>query len=123
MQRWLIRSCTLIALCASMSTQAQDGPVTAKEIQDTWVGKELTGTIPSSGAPVQVRLDADGKAYMHAGRTNDTGTWRLSENGYCTTWVRTRPGQERCFTVVRAGTTFNVLNPDGSLSGQFTGIR
>ena len=101
---------------------AQDGPVAAKEIQDTWVGKELTGTT-ASGAKATMRLEPDGKASVSAGNTSDTGTWRISESGYCTTWKTIRAGQERCFTVVRAGTTFKVMNPDGSLSGQFNAVK
>ena len=102
--------------------QAQEQPVTPKEIQDTWVGRTMVGTT-ASGAPATVRLQADGAASLAAGSTNDTGTWRLSEQGYCTTWNRIRAGQERCFTVRRIGATMSVFNPDGSLSGQFTEIK
>ena len=101
---------------------AQDGTVSAKEIQDTWVGKELIGTT-ASGARVFLRLEPDAKASVSAGNTNDTGTWRLAQNGYCTTWNSIRAGQERCFTVTRTGSTFKVANPDGSLSGFFTSIK
>jgi hypothetical protein len=101
---------------------AQDGPVSANEIQGSWVGKDLIGTT-ASGARASMRLEADGKASISAGNTNDVGTWRTSENGYCTTWKSIRAGQERCFTVVRAGSAFRVMNPDGSLSGQFTAIK
>ena len=104
------------------SSLAQEAPVSAKEIQDSWVGKDLTGTT-ASGARAAMRLEADGKASVSAGNANDTGTWRLSENGYCTTWKTIRAGQERCFTVVKAGELFKVLNPDGSLSGQFSSIK
>lgn len=101
---------------------SQDVPVPAKEIQDTWVGKELTGTT-TSGAKATMRLESDGKASVIAGSTNDTGTWRISESGYCTTWKNIRAGQERCFIVLKAGDTFKVMNPDGSLSGQFTSVK
>ena len=113
-----------LSLFSGSLTQAlaQDGPVAAKEVQDTWVGKELTGTT-ASGARATMRLESDGKASVSAGNTSDTGTWRVSESGYCTTWKTIRAGQERCFTVVRAGTTLKVMNPDGSLSGQFNAIK
>ncbi len=101
---------------------AQDGPVPAKEIQDTWVSRELTGTT-ALGAKATMRLEPDGKASVIAGNTSDTGTWRISESGYCTTWKTIRAGQERCFTVVRAGATFKVMNIDGSLSGQFNAMK
>jgi hypothetical protein len=121
------QSLAIAALCVAAFAHvtlahAQDGPVSGKEIQDTWVGKNLTGTT-ANGARASLRLEPDGKATVSAGNTSDMGTWRISENGYCTTWTTIRAGQERCFTVVRAGTSFNVLNPDGSLSGQFTSVK
>jgi len=101
---------------------AQEQTVTAKEIQDTWVGKTLVGTT-ANGAPATLKLRTDGGASVSAGATNDTGTWRLSDQGYCTTWKNIRSGQERCFTVRRADTKMTVFNPDGSVSGQFTEIK
>jgi len=101
---------------------AQDGPVTGKEIQDTWVGKELVGTT-AGGAKVYMKLEANGKASVTAGSTNDTGTWRAADQGYCTTWSTIRAGQERCFSVSRSGGTIKVSNPDGSLSGYFTSMK
>jgi hypothetical protein len=101
---------------------AQDQTVTSKEIQDTWVGKALIGTTPK-GAAATVILRADGTATVSSGSTNDSGTWRLSDMGYCTTWKTIRAGDERCFTAQRAGTKVTVLNPDGSVSGYFTEIK
>lgn len=115
-------ACLLIAMHAAPAALAQDGPVPAKEIQDTWVGKDLVGTT-AAGAPASMRLEADGRASLSAGTLKDSGTWRMSGTGYCTTWKSIRAGQERCFTVVRNGSAFNVLNPDGSLSGQFSSIK
>lgn len=112
----------LLAVACATSALAQDGPVSGKEIQETWVGKELLGTT-ASGAKVSMKIDANGKAALSAGNTSDTGTWRLTEQGYCTTWSTIRAGQERCFTVTRSGSVFKVLNPDGSLSGSFHSIK
>src|SRR5438552_3891122 len=107
---------------ALVPAYAQEQPVTPKEIQDAWVGKSLVGKT-AGGAPATLKLQADGTASVSAGSTNDTGTWRLSEQGYCTTWKKIRSGQERCFTVTRAGNTMKVFNPDGSVNGEFTEIR
>ncbi|MFN3809545.1 MAG: hypothetical protein ACK4S6_02910 [Roseateles asaccharophilus] len=114
---------TLMALSVhSAPCVAQTGPVSGKEIQDAWVGKDLVGT-SAAGAKVHMRLEQDGTATVAAGNTNDSGTWRASDTGYCTTWKTIRAGQERCFTVTRDGTVFKVANPDGSPSGQFTSIK
>ncbi|MBI2753614.1 MAG: hypothetical protein HYX46_08905 [Betaproteobacteria bacterium] len=101
---------------------AQEQAVTAQEIQDEWVGKTLVGATPS-GAPVTMAFNANGTVALTAGRTSDTGTWRVVDNGYCTTWKTIRAGQERCFTARRAGTKITVSNPDGSVSGYFTGFK
>ncbi len=120
----MFRNFSLIALSLSafVLAYAQEGSITPKEIQDTWVGKTLVGTT-ANGAPAMLKLQTDSSASVSAGSTNDTGSWRLSEQGYCTTWKFIRGGQERCYTVRRSGTTLTVLNPDGSVSGQFTEIR
>ena len=107
----------LIAVC--VPAYAQEQQVTPKEIQETWVAKVLIGTT-ANGAPATLRLRPDGTASVAAGSTNDIGTWRLSDEGYCTTWKNIRAGQERCFTVRRVGTRMTVFNPDGSVNGQFT---
>lgn len=107
---------------AGTGVLAQEVPVLPKEIQDTWVGRELWGTTVN-GVRAVMRLDPDGTASIAAGNTQDTGTWRLSEQGYCTTWKTIRAGTERCFTVVRNGGTYKVINPDGSTGGLFNGIR
>ena len=112
----------LSSLAMQAQAQAQEVPVTGKEIQDNWVGKTLVGTA-ANGAPVTMVLSASGTATLSAGSTNDSGTWRAVENGYCTTWKTIRAGQERCFTTRRSGSKVIVLNPDGSVSGQFHEIK
>jgi hypothetical protein len=107
---------------AFVPAYAQEQPVTPKEIQDAWVAKVLIGTT-ANGAPATLTLQPDGTASVAAGSTTDVGTWRLSDQGYCTTWKNIRSGQERCFTVRRVGTKMTVFNPDGSVSGQFTEVR
>lgn len=107
---------------ALVPAYAQEQPVTPKEIREAWVGKSLVGKT-ATGAPATLKLQADGTSSVSAGSTNDTGTWRLSEQGYCTTWKTIRSGQERCFIVTRVGNAMKVFNPDGSVSGEFTEIR
>jgi len=124
----MFRTSALALVVVAVSTlhpavsHAQDGPVSGKEVQETWVGKDLVGTT-ASGSRVLMRLEQDGKATLSAGNTNDSGTWRPYDTGYCTTWKTIRAGQERCFTVTRAAAVFKVANPDGSPSGQFTSIK
>ena len=114
--------CAIVVSSLVVQAQAQEVPVTGKEIQDNWVGKTLSGTT-ASGTAVTMKLLADGTATLSVGNTNDSGTWRASENGYCTTWKTIRAGQERCFTTRRSGSKVTVLNPDGSANGQFHEIK
>lgn len=118
----LTRLVAVLCLLSASLAIAQEQAVTAKEIQDEWVGKTLVGATPS-GAPVTMAFLANGTVSLTAGSTSDTGTWRVVENGYCTTWKTIRAGQERCFTARRAGTKITVSNPDGSVSGYFTGFK
>ena len=85
------------------------------------MGKTLVGST-ANGGKVTMVLTSDGTAQL-SGEANDAGSWRVSENGYCTTWKKIRAGQERCFTARRNGTNITVLNPDGSVSGTFTDIK
>ncbi len=107
---------TVLTLAGTADSQEQ--AVAPQFIKETWVGKPMLGAT-AAGAPARLVLAADGTASISAGATNDTGTWRISEQGYCTTWKTIRAGQERCFTVRRANDRFNVFDPDGSLSGYF----
>jgi hypothetical protein len=107
------------ALC---SARAEDAPVSAKELQDTWVGKTLSGRLPNGG-PVSMQWRTDGTGKLVVAAIPYQGTWRISETGYCTSWVGIRSGQERCFTVKRSGTEFVVFNPDGTEGGRFTAIE
>ena len=110
-------SALLCGLLASDPARAQSVPVAPAEIRDKWSGRTLQGRTPG-GAAVAMSFKSDGKAEL-SGAASDTGTWRVSDNGYCTTWNRIRAGQERCFTVRRAAGRIEVFNPDGSLSGSF----
>jgi uncharacterized membrane protein len=115
-----------LTVCAlSPSLRAQDALMTPQEIQSAWVGKTVIALIaggPSMGKVVELQLKADGSADL-AGSSVDSGTWRLSDKGYCATWKKIRAGQERCFTVVRKGSELQVLNADGSPNTTVTAVR
>ena len=113
------------AALAATSVLAQNGNVSPQEIEKAWVGKTVVGTVgtgPTAGRMLEMRLHADGTAEV-SGAANDTGIWRLSEQGYCATWKKIRAGQERCFTVQRHGNDWRVVNPDGSLNTTISQIR
>ena len=118
----LILSCSLAGLSGAL---AQDGLLSPQDIQANWVGKTMLGVVgsgPSAGKNVEFTMNSDGTASV-SGAATDTGTWRLSEQGYCATWQNIRRGQERCFTVLRKGDVFQVFNPDGSLNTTVSQVK
>jgi uncharacterized lipoprotein NlpE involved in copper resistance len=124
----LVGSCIVIVSSTGMwprPASAQNSQVTPQEIQSSWVGKTMVGTIgggAAAGKPIEFTMNSDGTATL-SGAVVDTGTWRMSEQGYCATWKKVRSGQERCFTVIRKGFDQQVNNPDGTLSTTIVEIR
>lgn len=114
----------LLALSAAAppAAIARDAPLTGQEIHDAWAGRELTGS-NANGARIFMRLEKDGAASVSVGTFNDTGTWRPRDDGYCTIWTQIRKGQERCFSVVRAGMGWTVLDGDGKPTATITAVR
>ena len=112
----------LILALLLASAVAQEQTISAKKIQDTWVGKTVSG-ITAKGVPVTLKLNSDGSASVLVGSTSDTGNWRLSEHGYCAAWKTIRNGEERCFTVRKNGTKMTVINPDGSVNSEITEVK
>ena len=85
----------------------------------------MVGTIQGgqlSGKTIEIHMKSDGTTDI-GGAIADTGSWRLSDSGYCATWKKIRAGQERCFTVIRKGAELHVFNPDGSINTVVTQIR
>jgi len=115
--RWM-PSLVWSVLAVTPAAWAQDTALSPQDIQSAWVDKTVTGTIqsgPLAGKTIEMQLKADGSIAID-GAIADTGTWRLSDNGYCATWKKIRAGQERCFVVVRKSTEQHVFNPDGTLN-------
>ena len=96
---------------------AQDSPMSPDEIKQAWVDKKVFARSPSGGFFDSFHR-ANGSADVQGAGWSDSGTWRLSDNGYCTTWKKIRAGAERCFTVVRKGSSLVVLNPDLSVAAE-----
>lgn len=112
----------LITLLAPVLASAQERALTPDDVKETWVGKVAIG-ITTSGTPVELRLQTDGNASVVAGTTVDSGTWRLFEKGFCTTWKKIRTNQERCFSGVVKDSVVTVFNPDGSAAGKYTEFK
>jgi hypothetical protein len=104
----------LALACALPAAGAQT--VSGAEIQEKWVGKEVTGRA-NNGARIVMTMNADGTAKLLIGAVPDSGSWRPWEQGYCATWKGLRGGQEMCFSVKRNDDKFEIFRPDGSTGG------
>ena len=104
-------------LAVAFAVQAQETPVTPAEIKATWIGKKVFAR-GANGSMLDLHMNVDGSAAVAIGNFSDTGTWKLSDSGYCATWKRIREGREACFTVVRRGNSVYILNADKSVSGE-----
>jgi hypothetical protein len=112
MRVWAMVLGVLLAACAPLEPGT---PVGVDEIQRELVGKTWQVKVPN-GAPATEQFHKDGRVVINGG-LNDVGTWRFSEDGYCTAWQRIRHGDERCFTVDRTPSGhYRVYKPTGELS-------
>ncbi len=101
---------------------AQDGPVSNTELKEKWIGKTLSVIFPNAYT-AKLQLEHDFTMQISGG-LSDVGRWRWNEpTGYCATWNKLRAREERCLTVSRKGTEYQVFNPDGTLNGTVTGIK
>jgi hypothetical protein len=69
------------------------------DVQATFFnGEPFTAATPS-GTKYKMAFTPDGKVKrepIEQSGTKDAGTWKLSANGFCTTWTRSKPS---CFTI------------------------
>ena len=96
---WFAFAAALVAATIAFAAE----PMPPSEIQATFfTGQAFTARTPS-GTKFKMTFTPDGKMTREplAQRGNaSTGTWKLSANGFCTTWNHSKP---RCFTIVPSG--------------------
>lgn len=113
----------LLALAALAACVAPEPgtPVGPEEVQRELVGKVWLVELPD-GHRATEWVNADGTVVIRGG-LNDSGQWRLWEQGYCTSWRRMRQGAERCFTLDRtADGRYRIYKPDGAVSMTILGF-
>jgi hypothetical protein len=99
----------VLAALFGCATPVEHGtPMTPQQISSDLVGKSWSGTL-YNGSPTTQVVDADGTIRIEGG-LNDSGRWRMSENGYCVTWNRMRHGVETCYVVERTPSGHYVVN-------------
>jgi hypothetical protein len=115
----------LIAVLAALVGCA--GPVehgtamTPQQISSDLVGKSWSGKL-YNGSPTTWVVNADGTASIEGG-LNDSGHWRMSDDGYCVTWNRMRQGKEGCYIVERTPSGHYVIRREGKLIMTVTSVE
>jgi hypothetical protein len=92
--------CLLVASTVALAVTK----LTPKEIQDTFFnGQPFTSSTPSN-IKFKMVFMADGKMtrepVSRAAGVKGEGTWKLSKDGFCTTW---KGSKENCYSLVAAG--------------------
>jgi hypothetical protein len=97
-----MRAGPFVAVCIFLITNAAFAaePMAPSDIQKTFFnGQPFTATTPG-GTKFKMIFTPDGKMtrepLAQSGYKN-SGTWKLSAKGFCTTWQKAKPN---CFTVV-----------------------
>ena len=89
-------------LLAASALAAPAAKLSPADIQATFFnGQPFTASTPSS-LKFKMTFTADGKMKREPIGTGSRGegTWKLSKDGFCTTW---KGSKDNCFTVVSAG--------------------
>ena len=98
----VVTGCTLGALLTTSVFAAPAAKLSPSDIQATFFnGQPFTASTPSN-VKFKMTFTADGKMKRQpvgTGRKGE-GTWKLSQDGFCTTW---KGAKENCFTIVSAG--------------------
>jgi hypothetical protein len=108
---------------AFMAGGASAAPLSGADVEALLKGKTFntqdfggTGTITwNADMTIAVNVKKDDGTMVE-----DTGTYRFDGAGYCSTWKVLRT-EEKCFTLVKTGdTTYDIINPDGSVDSKLT---
>ena len=93
-----------VVLLATSVFAAPADKLSPENIQATFFnGQPFTAVTPSN-VKFKMTFSADGKMKREpsggGGGAKGEGTWKLSKDGFCTTWKGSR---DNCFTIVSAG--------------------
>jgi hypothetical protein len=95
---------TLAVVLATTGVAAQPAKLPPSEIQSTFFNGQPFTASTLSNVKYKMTFLADGKMKREpiGGGNKGEGTWKLSKDGFCTTWNGAT--MANCFTLVSAGT-------------------
>ncbi len=109
----------IILAAGTASAMAASGALSPNQIRSTFgTGKPFSAVSASGRSAYWFTFKADGSALAvpKGQKAGAQGTWRLSNDGYCSQWGA---GTEHCYTVDKNGSQFDVRNPGGALIAHF----
>jgi hypothetical protein len=100
----IITSFTAIVFFATSLAAAPAAKLSPEQIQSTFFNGQPFTAATNSNVKFKMTFSADGKMKREpaggGGGARGEGTWKLSKEGFCTTW---KGAGANCFTVVGAG--------------------
>ncbi|MFO7706881.1 MAG: hypothetical protein R6V84_01825 [Desulfobacterales bacterium] len=82
---------------------------------ETLFHAKRTVEFPILGRVATVDYYPDGRQVIDWGSGNDTGTFRINEDEFCSTWSRLRNGEESCSKIYRISETeYEFVGNDGT---------
>lgn len=110
-----------VSACQTTSETPTGELLSPAQIKAEWSGHPLQIFIPTTARTFSVKFNDDwSTAFSAKGDYQDTGTWRLSDIGYCTKWAKIRDGKEECYTVRKSGSEYRIYKLDGSVDAKAT---
>ena len=108
-----VQTSLLLIAAFCFPLEARAAALTPKEIQATFAtGTPFSSTTPT-GTTYTIVLKSDGTASRtpRKSKVAITGTWRLSKDGYCSTWGK---NSENCYKIEKGTGRYNVLDKSGA---------
>ena len=105
---------SLLAIFAMVGPAQAADFLTPDEIKTTFATGVPFTAETAGGKTNMLTLNADGTAQVvpKGKKTGQTGKWRVSADGYCSTWGK---GTENCYLVKQVGKKYEVLTAKKSL--------
>ena len=110
---------TLVSCATTEKTLRDKGlaPLSHSELQALHARTRTLKGTNANGVRGAGTYTTDGVAKLDWGTGEATGTWRIKDGKFCTTYSTVQSGAERCFTVYKtAENEYTSFNPDGSLN-------
>lgn len=102
----------MVAGCQTTDQPTAGEPLSPSRIKAEWGNRTLQGTTPGN-QNFNVLFGADGTLSFSSGTFSDSGRWRLTDTGYCSTWTTLRQGSEECYLVRKLDSVYKIYKLDG----------